>query len=100
MIEGAPLKAWLAVFRAMRIYHRYEVVGLDRLLTRDAALLVGYHGRPLAYDLCMLSVTLYERLGYLPHGVVHRAAFKVPIMKWVAESLGFLEGDGDGVAEA
>jgi 1-acyl-sn-glycerol-3-phosphate acyltransferase len=97
---GAPLKAWLALFRAMRIYHRYEVVGLERLLTRDAALLVGYHGRPLAYDLCMLSVTLYERLGYLPHGVVHRAAYKVPIMKWVAGSLGFLEGDGGAVAEA
>ena len=39
---------------------------------RGAALIVGYHGRPVAWDMCMLTVALYDRLGYLPHGVVHR----------------------------
>jgi 1-acyl-sn-glycerol-3-phosphate acyltransferase len=84
----------------MRVYHRYEVHGLEHLPASGAALLVGYHGRPVAYDLCMLSVTLYERLGYLPHGVVHRAARRLPIMKWATDGLGFVEGDGAEVAQA
>jgi hypothetical protein len=95
-----PLSTWLGVFGAMRRYHRYEIVGLDRLLRRDACLLVGYHGKPIAYDLCMLTVTLHERLGYLPHGVVHGAVEHEPVMRWVSSSLGFVTGDGEGMSAA
>ena len=62
-----PLLCWLTTWRLARRYHRYEVVGLEHLERPGAALLVGYHGRPIAYDLCMLLVTVYERLGYMPH---------------------------------
>jgi 1-acyl-sn-glycerol-3-phosphate acyltransferase len=93
-MANVPLAAWLAAFRALRVYHRYEVVGLERLLRRDACLVVGYHGRPVAYDLCMLTVTLHEALGYLPHGVVHGAVEHQPVMKWVSDGLGFITGDG------
>jgi 1-acyl-sn-glycerol-3-phosphate acyltransferase len=93
--ESVPLRAWLGLFEAMRAYHRYDIVGLDRILgLRGPALLVGYHGRPIAYDLCMLGVTLHERLGYLPHGIVHGAVDQQPLMKWVADGLGFVTGDG------
>jgi 1-acyl-sn-glycerol-3-phosphate acyltransferase len=96
-----PRLAWLGYFRAMRVYHRYEVVGLEHIeRMARSALLVAYHGRPVAYDLGMLSVTLYERLGYLPHGVVHRAVDAQPIMKWVSDGLGFVTGDGEAVVEA
>jgi 1-acyl-sn-glycerol-3-phosphate acyltransferase len=95
---SVPLRAWLGLFGAMRAYHRYDVVGLDRILAlRGPALLVGYHGRPIAYDLCMLGVTLHERLGYLPHGIVHGAVDAQPVMKWVADGLGFVTGDGPAV---
>jgi 1-acyl-sn-glycerol-3-phosphate acyltransferase len=97
---NAPLAAWLALFGAMRRYHRYEVRGLDHLLRPGACLLVGYHGKPVAYDLCMLTVTLHERLGYLPHGVVHGAVEKEPLMRWVSTSLGFVTGDGEAVERA
>jgi hypothetical protein len=99
-MTNAPLQAWVTLFGALRRYHRYEVVGLDRLLRHDACLLVGYHGKPIAYDLCMLTVTLRERLGYLPHGVVHGAVDHEPLMRWVSSSLGFVTGDGDAVALA
>ena len=93
--RSVPLRAWLGLFGAMRAYHRYDIVGLDRILAlRGPALLVGYHGRPIAYDLCMLGVTLHERLGYLPHGIVHGAVDQQPLMKWVADGLGFVTGDG------
>jgi 1-acyl-sn-glycerol-3-phosphate acyltransferase len=97
---NAPLATWLALFGAMRRYHRYEVRGLERLLRRDPCLLVGYHGKPIAYDLCMLTVTLHEHLGYLPHGVVHGAVEEEPVMRWVSRSLGFVTGDGEAVERA
>ena len=96
--QSLPLRAWLGLFGAMRAYHRYDIEGLDRILGLPGpALLVGYHGRPIAYDLCMLGVTLYERLGYLPHGIVHGAVDRQPLMKWVADGLGFITGDGPGM---
>lgn len=97
---GAPLAAWLAAFGLLRRYHRYEVVNLEPLLQPGAKLIVGYHGRPLALDLCMLTVTLHERLGYLPHGIAHGAFGKLPGMRWVADGLGFVTGDDPSLADA
>src|SRR5262249_1175334 len=74
--------------------HRFEVHGLDRLDGLGSALLVGYHGRPIAHDLCMLSVTLHERYGYVPHGVVDAAVGQSRAMKWGSDDLGFVSGDG------
>lgn len=99
-INKIPLAAWLAYFRAMRVYHRYEVRGIEILDRPGAALLVGYHGKPWAYDMCMLTVTLYERLGYMPHGVMHKTFNQARITKWMIDGLGFVTGDGEDVAEA
>jgi 1-acyl-sn-glycerol-3-phosphate acyltransferase len=98
--ESVPREAWLAAFRLARRYHRYEVEGFHHLERPGAALLVGYHGRPVAYDLCMLTVTVHERLGYLPHGVVHHYVDRQPIMKWVSDSLGFVTRDGEAIDAA
>jgi 1-acyl-sn-glycerol-3-phosphate acyltransferase len=99
-LDRLPLAAWLALFRLARRYHRYEVAGFEHLAQPRAALLVGYHGRPVAYDLCMLGVTIHERLGYLPHGVVHRCVEHQPVMKWVSDRLGLITGDGPAVERA
>jgi 1-acyl-sn-glycerol-3-phosphate acyltransferase len=100
-IDRLPLAAWLGLFGALRAYHRYEIRGLDRLLDLEgSALLVGYHGRPIAYDLCMLGVTLHERLGYMPHGFVHGAVEDHRLLQWVAGGLGFVTADGEKVADA
>ncbi|MFT3769775.1 MAG: lysophospholipid acyltransferase family protein [Minicystis sp.] len=102
---GAPLSrlpeaGWLAFFRAARAYHRYEVRGLHHLEKPGAALIVGYHGRPIAYDLCMLTATIHERLGYLPHGIIHGYFGHQPILKWMIDGLGFVTGDGEDLAQA
>ena len=96
--RGAPLAAWLGYWGVMRRYHRYEVTGLSNLDLGRAALLVGYHGRPIAHDLCMLTVAINERLGYMPHAVSHAAADQQPVLKWVVDSLGFVTGDGEAIA--
>jgi 1-acyl-sn-glycerol-3-phosphate acyltransferase len=97
---GLPLATWLAVFRALRAWHRYEVMGLDTLLRPGAKLIVAYHGRPMAIDQCMLTVTLYERLGYLPHGIIHGYFGQNPLLRWVKDGLGFVTGDGPEIVEA
>jgi 1-acyl-sn-glycerol-3-phosphate acyltransferase len=100
-VDELPLRTWLALFGAMRRYHRYEIRGLEHLLApRRSALIVAYHGKPVTYDLAMLSVTLHEQLGHLPHGIVHGAVERQGLMKWVSDGLGFVTGDGDAVAEA
>lgn len=97
---GPALAAYLGAWRALRRYFRYSVRGFERLPTDRAALIVGYHGRPVAYDLCILLVEVYERLGYFPHAVVHGAAASAPLLGRVADGLGFVTGDGADIRAA
>jgi 1-acyl-sn-glycerol-3-phosphate acyltransferase len=100
-VSGHPaLRAWLRFWRIRQRYHRYQVVGLDRLASDQAMLLVAYHGRPLAYDQCMLSVSMYDRFGYMPHGVIHSAVDDQPVLRWMKDGLGFVTGDGPEISAA
>ncbi len=92
-------EAWLRGWRALAAYHRYEVEGLERLDGGRSALIVGYHGTPLAFDQCMLTVAIHDRLGYLPHGVIH-GAFDSPPLARIKDELGFVSGDGPALAAA
>jgi hypothetical protein len=98
-VARAALAGWLTLWRAMRLYHRYEVLGFEHLEEPGAALLAGYHGQGLAFDQCMLSVTIFERLGYLPHGFINRVV-EMPGLRRVADGLGFVTGDGPAIAAA
>lgn len=84
----------------MRIYHRYEVIGLSGLPRDRSALIVGYHGRPIAHDMCMLSTVIYDEFGYMPHGIVHRAALQIPVLKNISEGIGLIGGDGEALQRA
>lgn len=95
-----PKAIWLGFWRAMAVWNRYEVSGFDNLDLGRAALLVGYHGRPVAFDLCMLSVVVHDRLGYLPHGIMHGALGRSPALARFIDGLGFVTGDGEGIREA
>ncbi|MCY1078667.1 lysophospholipid acyltransferase family protein [Archangium lansingense] len=92
--RNLPQTLWLSGFELLRRYHRYRVIGLETLLEPGAKLIVAYHGRPLAFDQCMLTVVLHERLGYLPHGIIHGAFDENPVMKWLINGLGFVTKDG------
>ena len=97
--ETLPLRAYLAAWRGWRAYLRYEALGFEHL-QGGPALIVGYHGRPIAWDLCILQIEVYERLGYLPHGIIHGGVEANPTMKWISDSLGFLTGDGPALSAA
>jgi 1-acyl-sn-glycerol-3-phosphate acyltransferase len=95
--DTLPLHLWLGFWRWRQFYHRYSVEGLQHL-DGPPALIVGYHGRPLAYDLCMLTAAIYDRLGYLPRTLVHRTVDAIPPLKWLSDGLGFVTRDGDALA--
>jgi len=79
----------------MRRYHRYEVQGIEHLLTGTPVMIAGYHGRPLAHDLCILTVEVFERLGYLPHGVAHGGFEHIPGGARALRELGFVTSAAD-----
>lgn len=85
---------WLGYWRAMRVYHRYRAHGIERILAPGPALVVGYHGRPVALDLCMLQSLLWEEHGVLPRAVMHATAAKAPFLGAVTKGMGFVTGDG------
>jgi hypothetical protein len=98
-LDDLPLQALLTGYRLLQRYHRYEVRNLSTIVNHPgAALIVGYHGRPIAHDMCMLAVALHDRLGYLPHGVVHRGVAANGLLQWVSDSLRWVTGDGEEMA--
>jgi 1-acyl-sn-glycerol-3-phosphate acyltransferase len=92
--------AWFAYWDAMRRWHRFEVRGLDRLERAGRSLIVGYHGRPVAHDLCMLQALLRERGGLEPRPIIHEAFARTPVLRWLVEGVGFVTGDGEAMADA
>lgn len=86
-------------WRALARYHRYEVSGLGHLAT-GPALIVGYHGRPIAHDLCMLQVRVLDTYGHMPHAIFHRGFAENAFLRAVLDGSGGVIGDGDGIQEA
>lgn len=91
---GLPARGWLGLSHLMRRWHRYEVTGLEHLPTHGSALIVGYHGRPMALDLVLLQSLIHDRLGYVPHAFAHAGLFKVPVLGRMFSELGMVAGDG------
>src|SRR6187455_3087164 len=89
---------WIALWRAAQRYHRYTVEGFEHLEGPGAALVVGYHGSPVAWDMCMLMVRVYDRLGYFPHGVTHRWTDDYAPLRAFNQALGAVTADGERMA--
>jgi 1-acyl-sn-glycerol-3-phosphate acyltransferase/biopolymer transport protein ExbB/TolQ len=91
---GRPARTWLALSHALRRWHRYEVTGLEHLPTDRSALIVGYHGRPMALDLVLLQSLIHDRLGYVPHAFAFTGLFQIPVLGRMFHELGMVTGDG------
>lgn len=97
--DAIPRAAWLNFWRLKARYHRYEVDGLERLDLGRSALIVGYHGTPIAYDLCMLTFAVYDRFGYVPHAVFHRVFNEYRALRWLLRSVGGVTGDEESLSQ-
>ena len=93
--EDPIVRAWVRTVDSLRKYHRYEVEGLDNLDSDTSLLVVGYHGRPIAIDIVMLGLTMFERFGKPPRPILHQGIPSV-----LRDRLGWLTGDGPELAEA
>lgn len=91
---------WVNDWRFRQAWHRYEVDGIDHLLGPGAALVVGYHGRPAAHDLCMLQILLLQKHRMVTHAVMHAGVRDVPVLRHLIEGFDFLTGDGPEMASA
>lgn len=98
--QSLVLHAWLRAWRAMQWYNDYKVDGLEHLLGKESVLVVGYHGRPWAWDMCMLMAAIYDRVGYYPHGIVHHGVDGVSALRWVVDALGCTTGDDRTLVDA
>ena len=90
LTEKSYKKIWLDYWRIRIKYHRFETIGFNNLDQSRSCLIVGYHGRPTAYDLCMMSVNMFEAWGYLPHGIIHRSYYEIPVLRDFFKGVGFV----------
>jgi Acyltransferase len=95
----AAKNAWHAYWNAMRLYHRFEVRGLENVERSGPALIVGYHGRGVAHDMIMLASLLYERSGAEVRAIIHQKVVEMPVLGWVPQGLGYVPGDGPELAD-
>lgn len=91
---------WLAVMAAWRRWFSYTVEGMEHLRTHDCKIVVGYHGRPLAWDLFLLGAEVHREQGYLPLALVHYDFMKWPYLRWLTEGLVWSTGKGPILDEA
>jgi 1-acyl-sn-glycerol-3-phosphate acyltransferase len=59
-------------------WHRYAVEGFEHLVDGPPGLIVGYHGRPLSWDIVFLGLKLHEVTGRYPAPFVAGAFDTVP----------------------
>ena len=91
---------WIADWTWRQAWHRYQVEGAEHVLTPGAAMIVGYHGRPSAHDLCMLQIWLQRVHKVETHAIMHEGIQKVPVLRHLIEGMSFLTGDNETFAAA
>lgn|GEM_PF-2925437 len=91
---------WLRVMATWRRWFSYTVEGMEHLRTHECKIVVGYHGRPLAWDLFLLGAEIHREQGYLPLALVHYDFMKWPYLRWLTEGLDWSTGKGPTLDEA
>jgi 1-acyl-sn-glycerol-3-phosphate acyltransferase len=97
---SAATQTWLRTMAVWKRYFRYDVEGLEHLACHDTRLVVGYHGRPIAYDLFMLGAEVHHLMGYLPLAIVHRDFMRNVATRWLVEGLDWCTGRGPSLTQA
>ncbi|PRQ07543.1 acyltransferase [Enhygromyxa salina] len=92
--SASAMAHWLATMAAWRRWFSYTVEGMEHLRTHECKIVVGYHGRPLAWDLFLLGAEIQREQGYLPLALVHRNFMDWPYLRWLTEGLVWSTGKG------
>jgi 1-acyl-sn-glycerol-3-phosphate acyltransferase len=74
-------------FWPIRLYHRYNVVGLENIPRTGRAIMAVSHSFA-TYDGFLLAMAIYEATGRLPAGLGDNLIFKIPGLAYFAETVG------------
>ena len=93
MTETDPALDRLApLFQAIRRYHKHDVIGMEHVPAKGAALLV--HNHTLStYDNLLLGAAIYLAMGRLVHGLGDRLMFQIPLLAGFMRRIGFVEAN-------
>ncbi len=97
-MSGELIDGLLPILQAARTYHRHEVVGMENLPKKGAALVVVNHSLA-TYDIVLLMTAIYTDFGRLPRPLIDRLFFKVPFVGQLAALFGAVQGSQGGAME-
>ncbi|MBP6217485.1 MAG: acyltransferase family protein [Oligoflexales bacterium] len=80
--------------KALRLYHRHEVFGLQNIPPKGRLLVAATHSLA-TYDISLLAEALYEETGRVPSFLVDRLFFKIPYIRDYLNQAGAFEGQPD-----
>jgi len=88
-----PTSALVALARALAVYHRHQVLHLDRLLrvlrARRRVVLVGNHALDVV-DPLLFVVAVLARYGRVPRFIAHRSWQRLPVLRAMAARYGIV----------
>jgi 1-acyl-sn-glycerol-3-phosphate acyltransferase len=93
--RGDPAaRAFVLAARALRLYHRHRVIGLERAVSlieeRRRVVFVANHALDIV-DPLMFCATLFEETGRAPHFIGHENGwFKLPLLRDVSAHFGII----------
>ena len=79
------------VAKALRLYHRHQVIGIDNLPKRGKSLLVANHSLA-TYDMALLIHAIYYETGRFVRPLVDNLFYKIPFLGKLMDSVGCQEG--------
>jgi 1-acyl-sn-glycerol-3-phosphate acyltransferase len=92
------VKSVLPVLQAIRLYHRHEVVGMERMPLKSRVLVVVNHSLA-TYDITLLMTAFYVELKRLPRPLIDRLFFKIPYLGDLTQHFGAVQGSPEAARQ-
>lgn len=94
LVANLAFKTAELTLRALRDYHRHEVVGLEHVPRDGGALIVCNHSFA-TYDGWLLGIPILDELGRMPHAIGDHLMMRSRVLGPFFRELGFIEGSRD-----
>lgn len=86
------------VFKALQLYHKYSVEGLDNIPTKGRVIIAVNHSMA-TYDAGLLYTAIHDGLGRTPRSLGDRLIFKIPKFSEFMVGLGVVEGSHENARQ-
>jgi 1-acyl-sn-glycerol-3-phosphate acyltransferase len=86
------------ILKPLRLYHRYEVRGLEKF-PKEGRLILAVHHSLATYDGFLLGLEIFEKKNRLPKGLGDDLLFKLPVTKDLAPEIGLVPASHENAKE-